>query len=134
MRGNAVINGKLIVGNNTSFPDLQLGSANGYNIGVATGAGSFSSSAQAGDMVIRSIETKRLILQANGGGSAGIIIDSSNNVSCTGTLTLSNSVITNSINNSLMSYFHPTPYNKPANLVSTGCRHQYPQCVLSACV
>jgi hypothetical protein len=41
-----IASGKLIVGNNNSHPDLQLGSANGYNIGVATGVGGFSSSAQ----------------------------------------------------------------------------------------
>ena len=47
LNGNTTINTKLIVGNNNSFPDLQLGPNNGYNIGVATGAGSFSSSALA---------------------------------------------------------------------------------------
>jgi hypothetical protein len=38
-------------------------------------------------------------------------IDNGGNVTCKGTITASNSVITNSINNSLISYFHPTPYN-----------------------
>ena len=78
-------------------------------------------------MVIRSIETKRLILQANGGGGAGIIINSSNNTSlnsltASGTITASNSVITNSTNNSLISFFHPTPANNglvPTNLVDS---------------
>jgi hypothetical protein len=44
------------------------------------------------------------------------------NVSYTGTITASNSLIANSINNSLISYFHPTPYNNgsaPANLVAS---------------
>jgi len=98
--GNTTINGKLIVSNNNSYPDLQLGSANGYNIGVATGAGSFSSSALIGDMVIRSIETKRLILQANGGGGAGIIIDSANNtilngLTASGATTINNNMTIN---------------------------------------
>jgi hypothetical protein len=62
--GNTTITGKLMVGNNNSYPDLQLGSANGYNIGVATTAGAFSTSSAVNDMVIRSLN--RLILQANG--------------------------------------------------------------------
>jgi hypothetical protein len=41
-------------------------------------------------MVIRSIETKRLILQANGGGGAGLIIDSANNTTIAGDLSIGN--------------------------------------------
>ena len=92
INGDTTINGKFIVGNNNSYPDFQLGSANGYNIAIATTAGAFSSSAQAGDMVIRSIETKRLILQSNGGGGAGIIIDSANNTTISGSLSGANNV------------------------------------------
>ena len=40
--GNTTINGgKLIVGNSNSYPDVQLGSTNGRNWGIATTAGSF---------------------------------------------------------------------------------------------
>ncbi len=35
------ITSKLIVGNNNSYPDLQLGSTNGNNLGIATGAVDF---------------------------------------------------------------------------------------------
>ncbi len=38
-------------------------------------------------------------------------ITNTGNVSCTGAMTASNSIITNTINNLLASYFHPTPYN-----------------------
>ncbi len=63
------------------IPDLQLGSTNGNNLGIATEASGFSTSALAGDMVLRSLN--RLILQSGGGGY-GILIDAANNVTCTG--------------------------------------------------
>jgi hypothetical protein len=100
------INSKLIVGNNNSYPDLQIGPNNGYNIGVATLAGSFSSSAQVGKMVIRSIETKRLILQANGGGAGALIIDNANNTSILGTLTVTGAT---TFNNSSTIFWYNTP-------------------------
>jgi hypothetical protein len=65
------------VGNNNSYPDLQLGSTNGNNLGIATTAGAFSTSSAVNDMVIRSLN--RLILQSGGGGY-GILIDTSNKV------------------------------------------------------
>ncbi len=77
---------------NDSYPDLRLGSVNGNNLGIATGAGGFSTSAAAGDMVLRSLN--RLILQSGGAGHA-ILIDSSNNISCSGTLTTSGTINAN---------------------------------------
>ncbi len=68
------------MGNNNSYPDLQLGSTNGNNLGIATTAGDFSTSSAVNDMVIRSLN--RLILQSGGGGY-GILIDAANNVTCT---------------------------------------------------
>ena len=82
--GNATMNGgNLIVGNSNSYPNVQLGSTNGHNLGVATIAGAFSTSANAGDLVLRSLN--RLLLQSSGGGGYGILIDSSNNMLCNST-------------------------------------------------
>jgi len=106
--GAAVLLSTLIVGNNNSYPYLQLGSTNGHNLAVATTAGSFSTSSLAGDLVLRSIN--RLLLQSGSSGY-GLLIDSSNNIFTNGKITTSNSIITNSINNSLISYVYPTPYN-----------------------
>ena len=86
--GSLIASGKLIVGNNNSYPDLQLGSTNGNNLGIATGAGGFSQSALAGDMVIRSLN--RLILQSGGGGAA-FVIDTANNI-LVNALSLTNSI------------------------------------------
>jgi hypothetical protein len=49
------ITSKLIVGNNSYCPDLQLGSTNGNNLAIVTTTGAFSSSSAVNDMVIRSI-------------------------------------------------------------------------------
>ncbi len=87
--GDVTVNGSLFttanmtIGTNNSYPDLRLGSANGNNIGIATTATAFSNSSAINDMVIRSIN--RLILHSGGAGHA-ILIDSSNNVSCGGTI------------------------------------------------
>ncbi len=60
--GNTTLyGGTLRVGNNNSYPHVQLGSTNGYNLGVAKGATACSSSANAGGLVLRSIN--RLLLQ-----------------------------------------------------------------------
>jgi hypothetical protein len=63
------------LGTANSYPDLRLGSANGNNLGIATGVGAFSTSAAAGDMVLRALN--KLILQS--GGSAGALIIDTNN-------------------------------------------------------
>ena len=65
------------MGTDNAYPDIRLGSANGNNLAIATGAGGFSQSSLAGDMVLRSLN--RLILQSGGGGY-GILIDTSNKV------------------------------------------------------
>lgn len=57
--------------------NLQLNSVNGNNVAIATGAGSFSTSAATGDMVIRSIQ--KLILQS-GTGKAAMVIGANNNI------------------------------------------------------
>ena len=67
--------GNITLGTDNSYPDLRLGSANGNNIAIATGAGAFSGSSAINDMVIRSLN--KLILQ-NGGGNAGIVINNNN--------------------------------------------------------
>jgi hypothetical protein len=72
------------MGSNNSYPDIRLGSTNGNNIGIATTAAAFSNSSAVNDMVIRSLN--RLILQSGGGGHA-LLIDSSNNITCPGTIT-----------------------------------------------
>ena len=76
--GNTTLNsGELTVGNNNSFPNLQLGSTNGNNLAITTTAGSFSTGANAGDMVLRSIN--RLLL-LSGITGYGIMIDANNYV------------------------------------------------------
>ena len=64
-----------------------MGSANGNNLGIATTAGAFSSSSNAGDLVLRSLN--RLLLQSGGGGH-GILIDASNNVLFGGNVSFKN--------------------------------------------
>ena len=73
--GNFLIEQKLVIGNNNNYPDLQIGNINGNNVAVATGAGSFSTSTSAGDMVIRSLN-KLLLL--SGGGVAPFCINTNN--------------------------------------------------------
>ena len=75
------------MGTDNLYPDIRLGSANGNNIAIAN-PGGFSTSAQVGDMVIRSIN--RLILQSGGGGAA-FVIDTANNI-LVNALTLTNSI------------------------------------------
>jgi hypothetical protein len=77
--GNTILNNSLIVGNNNSYPTIQLGSTNGYNLGVATTANSFSTSAATGDTILRTTGNTRLLLQSGGGGY-GIMIDANNYV------------------------------------------------------
>lgn len=61
--GEFFVENSLIVGNANSYPNIQLGSTTGYNIGVSSPlGGSFSTSAAAGDMVIRS--TGKLLFQS----------------------------------------------------------------------
>ena len=71
------LNGKLVVGTDNNYPQIQMGTTNGHNLGIATGAGSFSTSASAGDMILRSIN--KLHLQSGTGG-ASITINTTNNV------------------------------------------------------
>lgn len=78
--GTASIGSFLIVGNDgTSIPYVQFGQTNGHNLGVATEPNVLSTSALTGDMVLRAISGKKLILQ-NGAGAGSLIIDSNNNV------------------------------------------------------
>jgi hypothetical protein len=51
-----------------------------YNLGIAGGTGHFSSSAIAGDMILRTLVNTRLILQS-GSTSYGLLIDTNNYVS-----------------------------------------------------
>jgi hypothetical protein len=74
-----------------SYPDIRVGSTNSNNLAIATTAGAFSSSSAVNDIVLRSIN--RLILQSGGGGY-GILIDTNNNVACSGKMFV-NSVILN---------------------------------------
>ncbi len=54
----------LTFGNKDPCPDIQIGSTNGYNIGASKPTASlFSSSASIGDMVVRTTEKTRLLLQ-----------------------------------------------------------------------
>jgi len=68
-------------------PCLSIGVSGNGSLGYASVNGGFSGSADIGDLVLRSDAGKNLILQANGGGSAGIYINSANNVGI-GTTTL----------------------------------------------
>ena len=86
----------IYMGTDNLYPDIRLGSANGNNIAIAT-PGGFSTSAQVGDMVIRSLN--RLILQSGGGGAA-FVIDTSNNI-LVNSLSLTNAI-----------YFKTDLYNK----------------------
>jgi hypothetical protein len=70
------VNGNLACGYTNSNPNFQLGTLNN-NVGVAGTNGSFSSSAVAGDMIVRSVN--KLILQS-GTSAAAITINTNNNV------------------------------------------------------
>ncbi len=76
------------MGNDNSYPDLQLDSANGNNLGIAATAGAFSTSSAVNDMVLRSINP--LILQSGSGGAA-FIVDTANNITMN-TLALTNAI------------------------------------------
>ena len=89
INGTLNLTSALLVGENNSFPDIRLGSTNGNNLGIATNAGGFSSSALAGDMVVRSIN--RLLLQS-GGGSTALTINTANNVSMSNDLTVNSTI------------------------------------------
>jgi hypothetical protein len=65
------------MGTDNLYPDIRLGSSNGNNLAIATVAGSFSTSSNVNDMVLRSLN--RLKLQSGGGGAV-LIIDSANNI------------------------------------------------------
>ena len=62
---------------NLNSGNLQLNSVNGNNVAVTPANNAFSTSALAGDMIIRSIQ--RLILQS-GSGKAAMIIGTNNNI------------------------------------------------------
>ncbi len=57
-----------------------------YNLGIAGGAGNYSSSALQNDMILRTLTNTNLILQSGSGGH-GLKIDTANNISCSGTIT-----------------------------------------------
>jgi hypothetical protein len=69
--GGITCTGNIYMGTDNSYPNILLGSTEGNNIGIATAAGGFSTSALVNDMVIRS--RYRLILQS-GVDKAAIII------------------------------------------------------------
>jgi len=95
--GNITCTGNIYMGTDNAYPDIRLGSADGNNLAIATGASGFSQSASAGDMVIRSIN--RLILQSGSGGAA-FVIDTANNI-LVNSLSLTNAI-----------YFKTDLYNK----------------------
>ena len=68
---------------------MDLTTRNRHNLGISTTASAFSTSSAAGDMVLRSLN--RLILQSGGSGY-GILIDSSNNTSFSGSINVSGTV------------------------------------------
>ncbi|MCX8496220.1 MAG: tail fiber domain-containing protein [Akkermansiaceae bacterium] len=93
-------NGNVCIGTTTPYPATKLtvnGSITAYSanspvvtvrdssftksleMGIATNAGGYSSSAAIGDSVIRAMVSSKLHLQT-GGGAAGITLDTSNNV------------------------------------------------------
>jgi hypothetical protein len=69
------------MGTFNSYPDIRFGTTRGYTLARAT---SFKTSPAVNYMVLRSIN--RLIVQSGSGGY-GILIETSNNVSCSGNLT-----------------------------------------------
>jgi hypothetical protein len=82
----------LVQGTNNSYPDISLGPANSNNLAIATTwtAGSFLTSSAVNDMVLRPIN--RLILQSGGGGY-GILIDTNNNVACSGKMFVNSGIL-----------------------------------------
>jgi hypothetical protein len=76
-----------MVGNSNSYLNVQMGSTNGNNLGIATALGGFSTSAAGGDKVLRSLN--RLILQSGGSGHA-ILIDGSIHTKTSGNLAIQN--------------------------------------------
>ena len=74
---------------NASTPNIQMGNTNGNNFGLASSAGVFSTSASTGDMVIRSINN--LIFQS-GAGAGAIVVNSTNNTTINGILTVNNNL------------------------------------------
>jgi len=75
--GTITCTGSIFMGTDNAAPEVRLGSVNGNNIGIATTAAIFSSSALVNDMVIRS--KNRLLLQS-GTGAAAIKIGTNNNI------------------------------------------------------
>lgn len=76
--GETYVEKLLVVGNNDNIPNLQMGSVNGYNLGISKPtAGIFSTSAAIGDMVLRS--SQNLLLQS-GIGNCAMCINTNNYV------------------------------------------------------
>ena len=77
-----------------SNPAIMIGN-NGYSgggLGYGSSSGAFSSSAAAGDIVLRTNTGRNLVLQS-GGGNAGIVINSSNNTLVYNNLNVSGTII-----------------------------------------
>jgi len=79
--------GALIV--NSSPPNIQLGGTNGHNLAVSVSGQQYSTSANTGDMILRSINN--LLLQS-GPGACALKIDTGNNVSINNNLTTSGTI------------------------------------------
>lgn len=81
VNGSAYINGLLTINNdillNRTNGHIQFGATNGNNLALPSGDGFFSSSALAGDMVLRSINRLHLL---SGSGASAITINTNNNV------------------------------------------------------
>ena len=85
---NSMITGALKM--NGTNPNLYF-SDDASCLGLASTSGAFSSSANAGDLILRSNGTNALILQSGGGGFGLAINASTNNVSFSGSLLLPSS-------------------------------------------
>ncbi len=90
--GSANIAGYLnITGDTNAEQSLGFRSTE-YNLGIAGGTGNYSSSAVAGDMILRTLANTGLIFQSGSGGY-GLLIDGSNNISISGASTIGNGLI-----------------------------------------
>ncbi len=77
--GSATIASNINISGATNAAQSLMFRSTDYNLGIAGGAGNYSSSAAANDMILRTLLGTRLILQSGSGGHA-ILVNSSNNV------------------------------------------------------
>ncbi len=100
---SSIANGLNISGATTQSQSLFFRS-DVYNLGVAGGAGAYSSSAAANDMILRTAPNTKLILQS-GSGAGALIIDGSNNTTLNGSLSFKTNVWNKSNDNQERFYF-----------------------------